>query len=69
MSKYQKLWEYIGNSGEAAVSLTFEEIAAIAGVPVDHSFLRYKKELIVYGFQVEKISIKEEKVRFSRVAR
>ena len=50
MSKYSPLWDYIKNRGESPVTLTFGEIAGIAGVPIDHSFLRYKKELLEYGF-------------------
>ena len=34
--------------------LTFEEIESIAGIPIDHSFLSYKKELLEYGFRVKK---------------
>ena len=47
--------------------LTYAEIEEIAGVPIDHSFLKYKKELLEYGFCVGKISMKEETVMFQRV--
>jgi len=47
--------------------LTFEEIKSILGVAIDHSFLKYKKELIKYGYQVEKISMKEKTVAFKKV--
>ena len=40
--------------------LTFEEIQDIAGISIDHSFLNYKKELAEYGYQVGKISLKEQ---------
>ena len=40
------------------------EIEDIAGVPIDHSFLSYKKELPDYGFRVGKISMKEQTVAF-----
>ena len=56
MSKYNQLWQYIANNENGAFELTFEQIGVIAGVPLDHSFLRYKKELLNYGFKVEKIS-------------
>ena len=46
MSKYNKLWEYIEICGKEQLILTFEEINSIAGVPLDHSFLKYKKELL-----------------------
>lgn len=45
MSKYEKLWNYIEENGTQSFSLTFDEIAQIAGVPLDHSFLTYKKKL------------------------
>lgn len=45
MSKYNALWEYVQKSGKESFQLTFEEIQMIAGVPIDHSFLKYKKEL------------------------
>ena len=40
MSKYNKLWEYIESCGKEQFVLTFEEINSIAGVPLDHSFLK-----------------------------
>lgn len=43
MGKYTALWEYISESGRPRLTLTFEEIGEIAGVPLDHSFLKYKK--------------------------
>ena len=38
----------------------------IAGVPLDHSFLKYKKELCIYGYVVSKISMKAQTVHFSK---
>ena len=52
MSKYNALWEYVQK---------------IAGVPIDHSFLKYKKELAEYGWQVGKISMKEQTVLFHKI--
>lgn len=46
---------------------TFGEIQDIAGIPIDHSFLKYKKELTEYGYQVGKISMKEQTVAFNRL--
>ena len=46
------------------ILVSFDEIESIAGIPIDHSFLRYKKELLEYGFRVEKISMKEKTVAF-----
>ncbi len=43
MSKYHVLWNYIKNCDEDAITLTFAEIGEIVGIPIVHSFLRYKK--------------------------
>ena len=67
MSKYNALWEYIQKSGKESFQLTFEEIQKIAGMPIYHSFLKYKKELADYGYQVGKISMKEQMVCFHKV--
>ena len=66
MSKYDALWAYIQNCGEAQLTLTFDEIERIAGVPLNHAFLQYKKELLQYGYAVEKISMKAQTVLFIR---
>ena len=66
MSKYNALWEYIQKKGEESIRLTLEEIQDIAGIPIDHSFLKYKKELTEYGYQVGKISMKEQTVMFHK---
>ena len=67
MSKYSDLWEYVQKNGSQALKLTFEEIKDIAGIPIDHSFLKYKKELTEYGYQVGKISMKEQTVLFTKM--
>ena len=67
MSKYGALWEYVKNNGSQSFKLSFEEIQNIAGIPIDHSFLKYKKELTEYGYQVGKISIKEQTVIFNKM--
>ena len=66
MSKYNALWEYVKNSGKQSLQLTFDEIQSIAGVPIDHSFLNFKKELTNYGYRVGKISMKEKSVNFEK---
>ena len=38
------------------------------GVPLDHSFLKYKKELIPFGYTVGKISMKEQTVTFLKIS-
>ena len=40
MSKYDSLWEYVQKNGGESFKLTFEEIQEIAGIPIDHSFLK-----------------------------
>ena len=67
MSKYNSLWEYVQKNGGQSFKLTFEEIQNIVGIPIDHSFLKYKKELTEYGYQVGKISMKEQTVVFNKM--
>ena len=66
MSKYNALWAFVSQQDGTTVTLSFAEIEQAAGVPLDHSFLSYKKELIDYGWQVEKISLKRKTVKFKR---
>lgn len=67
MSKYNLLWEYVQKSGSESFKLTFAEIERILGMPIDHSFLKYKKELTEYGYQVGKISMKDQTVLFDKI--
>lgn len=64
MSKYIKLWEYIKEQCSDTLKLTYDEIKNISDIPLDHSFLTYKKELLEYGWQVKKIHMKEKYVEF-----
>ena len=59
MSKYDKLGLRRRPEGDELM-LTFDEDGAIAGVPLDHSFLNYKKELVPHGWEVGKISMKQQ---------
>lgn len=68
MSKYDPLWEHVRRDGRLSFALTFDEIQRIAGIPIDHSFLSYKKELAEYGYEVGKISLKAQTVLFNRIA-
>ena len=68
MSKYDALWAYVQKDGSPTLKLTFAQIQEIAGIPIDHSFLKYKKELTDYRYQVGKISMKEQTVVFHRIA-
>ena len=58
MSKYEPLWRYIKDNQKLEYKLTYEEIRNILGFDIDHSFLKYKKELLEYGYEITKISIK-----------
>ena len=66
MSKYEKLWKYIKDKKEDKYVLIYDKINEILGFPIDHSFLTYKKELVDYGYKVDKISLKEKKVYISK---
>lgn len=66
MSKYDALWARVQGDGRPEFSLRFSEIESILGFPIDHSFLNAKKEILQYGYQVGKISLKEQSVRFHR---
>ena len=72
MSKYEKLWNYITSAfikKEAnEFELTFEQIKDILGFNIDHSFLKYKKELLAFGYEVIKINMKEQTILFKKVA-
>ena len=67
MSKYDQLWKWISENGTDSFKLTYSEIEEIAGLPIDHSFLNLKKELLGYGYRGGKISMKEETVAFEKV--
>ncbi len=66
MSKYDALWAYVRKDGSPTLKLTFGQIQGITGIPIDHSFLKYKKELTDYGYQVGKIAMKEQTVVFNK---
>ena len=67
MSKYDKLWVHLRLDGSQALRLTFDQIEAILGFEIDHSFLTYKKEAASYGYLVGKISLKEGHVSFQKI--
>lgn len=67
MSKYNSLWEYVQKNGRDSFILSFEEIKNILGFKIDHSFLNYKKELKDYGYEVKKISLKDQKIEFIKM--
>ncbi len=64
MSKYDQLWKFVQASGAPMLKLSFDQVQAAAGIPIDHAFLTFKKELLAYGYEVGKISLKEKTVIF-----
>lgn len=69
MSKYNLLWEYIKSNNKENYKLSYEEIKNILGFDIDHSFLKYKKELNDYGYEVLKISMKDKTVFIKKLKR
>ena len=67
MSKYDPLWEFVQKNGSECFKLSFAEIESIIKIPIDHSFLKYKKELEEYGYRVGKISMKEQNIVFHKL--
>ena len=67
MSKYEPLWKYIKENKRDEYKLTYEDIRSVLGFDIDHSFLKYKKELLEYGYEVVKISIKEKYVLIHKI--
>lgn len=68
MSKYEPLWSWTKMHSAENFTLTFAEIQQILGFPIDHSFLNYKKELLAYGYRVDKISMKNQTVIFQKTS-
>lgn len=66
MSKYDPLWEFVRKSAGDRVILSFDEVRAVLGFEIDHSFLNCKKELLARGWRVGKISLKGRTVEFER---
>ena len=67
MSKYELLWKYLKDNNKEKYKLSYEEIKNIIGFEIDHSFLTYKKEAEEFGYEVDKISMKEKTVIFNKV--
>ena len=67
MSKYGPLWIYLKENKKENYKLSYEEIKDILGFEIDHSFLRYKKELKEYNYEVLKLSMKDKYVEFIKI--
>ncbi len=66
MSKYEPLWKHLQSDGRDTFKMSFEEIKAVLGFDIDHSFLNAKKEAPQFGYTVGKISLKEKTVVFNK---
>ncbi len=67
MSKYEPLWKYLKENNKENYKLNYAEIRDILGVDIDHAFLTYKKDLKKYGYEVNKISIKDKTITFNKI--
>ena len=57
---------FIKEQSSDTLKLTYDKIENIAGIPLDHLCLTYKKELLEFGWQVKKIHMKEKCVEFEK---
>lgn len=67
MSKYEPLWQYLKANNQDHYKLSYVEIKNILGFSIDHSFLTYKKEAKDFGYEVGKISMKDQTVFFNKI--
>lgn len=67
MSKYEPLWKYIKENNKIEYKLSYDEIKDILGFNIDHSFLKYKKELLEYDYEVSKISLKSKTIFIKKI--
>ena len=67
MSKFAPLWEYVAGQQGSELLLSFGQVEEICGLSIDHAFLNFKKELLAYGWQVKKISLKEKTVSLEKI--
>ena len=71
MSRYKDLWIYIDlifkRTNKEKIELSFNQIKDATGFDIDHSFLTYKKELLDYGYKVEKIKLKDKIIIFLKI--
>ena len=63
MSKYEPLWNYVKEHNKDEYKLSFDEVKEITGFEFDHAFLTYKKELPEYGYEFNRLSLKERWVQ------
>ncbi len=66
MSKYEPLWHYLKQHNKNEYNLSYAELEKILGFNIDHSFLTYKKEAELFGYKVNKISLKNKTITFEK---
>ncbi|AND85910.1 hypothetical protein CTDIVETGP_1819 [Clostridium tyrobutyricum DIVETGP] len=49
------------------MKLCSDEIHNIVIIGIEHSFLRYKKELVQYGYEIGRIFLKEHTVILNKI--
>ena len=67
MSKYEPLWIYIKENNKIEYKLSYDEIKDILGFNIDYSFLKYKKELLEYDYEVSKISLESKTIFIKKI--
>ncbi len=70
MSKYDLLWKNIDllfrETKQEKLTLSFKELEKLGEIAIDHSFLKFKKELNSYGYKIDKISLKQKQITFCK---
>ena len=64
---FPRIIKEICNELDISYELPYSEIKYILGFEIDHSFLTYKKELKEYGYEVDKIKLKDKKIIFNKI--
>ncbi len=71
MSKYDILWQKIkeifDSQKVSVLTLTFAEIEILGNVKIDHSLLSCKKDLVLFGVEIQKISLKNKEITFKKL--
>ena len=71
MSKYYILWQKIkeifDNQNLNVLTLTFAETEKLGNVKIDHSLLTHKKDLLLFGVEIQKISLKNKVIIFKKL--
>lgn len=71
MSKYDILWQKIKEIFDSqnlnVLTLTFAEVEKLGNVKIDHSLLSCKKDLLLFGVEIKKISLKNKEITFKKI--